>query len=269
MDRWLQAALDYIPSYLDYQVQLAAPSRLRRRRRAERQRDLRARLRLRQPRHRRAADAAASLSRRLAFEELHRGRHHEAARARQAASRRAGRRLCQRACTATSARARIGQLLSHSAGFVRDGLDSGYFLDRQPFFNEQELLADLREPAADDRARHALQIFEPRLWPARPDHRGGDRRALQRLDQARGRRCRRPEGNRARHADRPRRAARERPQLRIPARPPRRDPGKDARACDGAGDRLRQHGGRPRPLLQPAVAELRSEASCRRKAGAR
>src|SRR6185295_13733864 len=42
-----------------------------------------------------------------------------------------------------SARARIGQLLSHSAGFVRDGLDSGYFLDRKPFFNEKELLADL------------------------------------------------------------------------------------------------------------------------------
>lgn len=44
-----------------------------------------------------------------------------------------------------SARARIGQLLSHSAGFVRDGLDSGYFLDRREFFNERELLADLRE----------------------------------------------------------------------------------------------------------------------------
>ena len=44
---------------------------------------------------------------------------------------------------AKSARARIGQLLSHSAGFVRDGLDSGYFLDRRAFFNERELLADL------------------------------------------------------------------------------------------------------------------------------
>src|SRR5687767_15359595 len=39
---------------------------------------------------------------------------------------------------AKSARATIGQLLSHSAGFVRDGLDSGYFLDRRPFFNERE-----------------------------------------------------------------------------------------------------------------------------------
>ena len=48
-----------------------------------------------------------------------------------------------KACTRRAREARIGQLLSHSAGFVRDGLDSGYFLDRRPFFNERELLADL------------------------------------------------------------------------------------------------------------------------------
>ena len=72
-----------------------------------------------------------------------------------------------------SARARIGQLLSHSAGFVRDGLDSGYFLDRKPFFNEQELRGGSGLTAADHPARHALQIFEPRLRPARPDHRRG------------------------------------------------------------------------------------------------
>ncbi len=35
------------------------------------------------------------------------------------------------------------QLLSHSAGLVRDGADSGQWSDRRPFLNRQELLADL------------------------------------------------------------------------------------------------------------------------------
>jgi len=41
------------------------------------------------------------------------------------------------------AQARVGQLLSHSAGIVRDGADSGQFLDRRPFLDGQELRADL------------------------------------------------------------------------------------------------------------------------------
>ncbi|MEZ4649479.1 MAG: serine hydrolase domain-containing protein [Candidatus Eisenbacteria bacterium] len=39
--------------------------------------------------------------------------------------------------------ATIGQLLSHSAGIVRDGFDSGQWADRRPFLSERELLADL------------------------------------------------------------------------------------------------------------------------------
>src|SRR6202161_353110 len=39
----------------------------------------------------------------------------------------------------------IGQLLSHSAGVVRDGTDSGQFADRRPFLSAAELLADLQQ----------------------------------------------------------------------------------------------------------------------------
>jgi len=44
------------------------------------------------------------------------------------------------------ARATLGQVLSHSAGIVRDGKDSGQFLDRRPFLNRNELLNDLKAP---------------------------------------------------------------------------------------------------------------------------
>ena len=39
--------------------------------------------------------------------------------------------------------ATIAQLLSHSAGIIRDGSDSGQWSDRRPFLNRDELLADL------------------------------------------------------------------------------------------------------------------------------
>src|SRR6478735_1284541 len=44
----------------------------------------------------------------------------------------------------------IGQLLSHGAGVVRDGADSGQFLDRRPFLSRAELRAELagRQPLA-------------------------------------------------------------------------------------------------------------------------
>lgn len=43
------------------------------------------------------------------------------------------------------ARATVAQLLSHSAGIVRDGLDAGQWQDRRPFLNEAELRAALAE----------------------------------------------------------------------------------------------------------------------------
>lgn len=45
------------------------------------------------------------------------------------------------------AAASVGQLLSHSGGVVRDGADSGQFLDRVPYRSRDELLADLSEPS--------------------------------------------------------------------------------------------------------------------------
>lgn len=41
------------------------------------------------------------------------------------------------------AAATLGQLLSHAAGMVRDGYDSGQWMDRRPFLNAAELRADL------------------------------------------------------------------------------------------------------------------------------
>jgi CubicO group peptidase (beta-lactamase class C family) len=44
------------------------------------------------------------------------------------------------------AEASFGQLLSHSAGIVRNGVDAQYFQDRRPFPNADELMADLKDP---------------------------------------------------------------------------------------------------------------------------
>lgn len=44
------------------------------------------------------------------------------------------------------ARATLTQLLSNSAGLVRDGADSGQFFDRRPYRRRDELLADLAQP---------------------------------------------------------------------------------------------------------------------------
>src|ERR1043165_8807990 len=48
------------------------------------------------------------------------------------------------------ARATIAQLLSHSAGLIRDGHDANQFVDRRPFFNARELKEDLKEPPVID-----------------------------------------------------------------------------------------------------------------------
>ena len=39
----------------------------------------------------------------------------------------------------------VGQLLSHSAGLIRDGSDSGQFTDRRPYLSAEELRADLKQ----------------------------------------------------------------------------------------------------------------------------
>jgi CubicO group peptidase (beta-lactamase class C family) len=42
----------------------------------------------------------------------------------------------------------IAQILSHSAGLTRDGVDSGQFADRRPYLSRKELMAELRLPPA-------------------------------------------------------------------------------------------------------------------------
>jgi CubicO group peptidase (beta-lactamase class C family) len=42
----------------------------------------------------------------------------------------------------------IAQLLSHSAGLTRDGVDSGQFIDSRPYLSKTELLAELRNSTA-------------------------------------------------------------------------------------------------------------------------
>lgn len=44
------------------------------------------------------------------------------------------------------ARVTIAQLLSHTAGLIRDGDDAGQFVDRRPFYDTDELVADLKKP---------------------------------------------------------------------------------------------------------------------------
>ncbi len=44
------------------------------------------------------------------------------------------------------AAATIGQLLSHSAGLIRDGVDAGQWQDRRPYLDEAELRAALAQP---------------------------------------------------------------------------------------------------------------------------
>ncbi len=52
------------------------------------------------------------------------------------------------------AEATIAQLLSHTAGIIRDGHDAGYFSDRRPFPNEAQLRQDLKlAPVIDANTR--------------------------------------------------------------------------------------------------------------------
>src|SRR5215831_6217264 len=44
------------------------------------------------------------------------------------------------------ARATIAQLLSHTAGIIRDGADAEQFVDRRPFLSARELKEDLKLP---------------------------------------------------------------------------------------------------------------------------
>ena len=154
MDRWLEAALDYIPSYLDYQLRMqhhpgCVVAVAHRNKVIFEHAFGFANLASSEPmtpRHRfRVASHSKSFTAAGMMKLREQDKVHLDARAGDYV----------KGLHKKSAEARIGQLLSHSAGFVRDGLDSGYFVDRRPFFNERELLADLARPAAVDRSRNA------------------------------------------------------------------------------------------------------------------
>src|SRR5579862_1261632 len=60
------------------------------------------------------------------------------------------------------ARTTIAQLLSHSAGIIRDGTDTGQWIDRRPFLDEAELRAALAEPLsipANTRFKYSNHAF--------------------------------------------------------------------------------------------------------------
>jgi CubicO group peptidase (beta-lactamase class C family) len=60
----------------------------------------------------------------------------------------------------------IVQVLSHSAGIVRDGPDSGQYLDRRPFLNAQELKAQLKGAPAIEPGIASSEIYFGRVYAA-------------------------------------------------------------------------------------------------------
>ena len=149
MDRWLGAALDYIPRWLELQLRITERPGMAVavHHRQKTVLDLalgHARLRGRKPlttahqfriaSHSKSFTAAGILklreARRLRLDDAV-GRHVPG-------------------LHADIAGATLAQLLSHSAGVTRDGPDAGQFQDRQPFLSRDQLLAQLREPPAID-----------------------------------------------------------------------------------------------------------------------
>lgn len=149
MDRWLKPALDYIPRWLEYQVRV-----------------------MEQPGCAFAvaqngrillegAFGLANIKTGAALTPRHRFRvasHSKSFTAAAVMKLRAERRLTLddpvgrhvRDLHPQVAAVTLGQLLSHSAGMVRDGYDSGQWAERRPFLNEAELRADLaRGPILD------------------------------------------------------------------------------------------------------------------------
>ncbi|MEO9189258.1 MAG: serine hydrolase domain-containing protein [Acetobacteraceae bacterium] len=147
MDKWLQAALDYIPSWFEFQMrQSEQPGCVvvvaRRDRiileQAFGHADLVSGERL-TPRHR---FRIASHSKSFTAAGIMKLRENGALRLDDPVGQYV-KQLNPRVAETT-----IRQLLSHSAGLTRDGVDSGQFADRRPYLNAEELMADLQAPPA-------------------------------------------------------------------------------------------------------------------------
>ncbi len=145
MEKWLQAALDYVPSWLEFQLRMSEqPGCII----AVVHRD---RVLLEQ------AFGHADLATGESFTPRHRFRMASHSKSFSAAG---IMKLCERGKLRLDdpvgqyisrphprvAEATIRQLLSHSAGLTRDGADAGQFSGRRPFLGTEELLADLRMP---------------------------------------------------------------------------------------------------------------------------
>ena len=145
MDRWLASALDYIPRWLEFQVRAAQQPgcivAIAHRgaivlERAFGHADLTTGETL-TPRHRfRVASHSKSFTAAAILKLRERGKLR--------LDDPAGRFVD--GLNAAVAGVTVAQLLSHSAGLIRDGGDSGQFVDRRPFFNARELMADLKNP---------------------------------------------------------------------------------------------------------------------------
>ncbi|WP_374562542.1 serine hydrolase domain-containing protein [Ideonella sp.] len=153
MDRWLAAALDYLPTWIDHQMRLseqpgctlavASKGKL----------------------VFEAAFGHADLARQLPLTPQHRFRVASHSKTFAAAAimklREQGRLQLDDAVGRyvkglhpSVAKATLTQLLSHTAGLVRDGSDASQWQDRRPFLNAQELLADLADgPTIDANTR--------------------------------------------------------------------------------------------------------------------
>ena len=150
LEAWLKAALDYISRWLDYQMRATEQPGCVIAVHASRPIGAGAGLRAGRRRWPATLDSAPSLSRRLALEELHRCRNHEAARGGPYYGLTIRSDSLSRVCTRWSPKWTLGQLLSHSAGLIRDGADAGQWQDRRPFASEAELKAALAEPPVID-----------------------------------------------------------------------------------------------------------------------
>jgi len=149
MDKWLKAALDYMPRWLDYQMRdseqpgcVIAVSHQGRivLEEALGHANLSTGEKL-TPRHRqRVASHSKSFTAAAVMKLVEEGKL----------------RLDDRAGEYVEglhpavAAARVAQLLSHSAGITRDGEDTGQWQDRRPFLNEEELRQALAEPPVID-----------------------------------------------------------------------------------------------------------------------
>ena len=207
-------------------------------------------------RARRAAHVAPSVPRRIAFEDVHRRGRAQALRRAPHAPRRSDRHARRR--PAASHRVRHHRSTAGARrGTARDGSDTGHWYDRAPFPDEAPLARCARR-GPRDRARHALQVLESRLRAPRPRHRGAQRRALRRLDGARGHLGGGPRGDGARHAASARPNARARAWREAAARSSRGRAGCERDAGARGGDGLRLHRVRPRAVLREPRVEARN-----------